>query len=682
MIGILKTCFAPEASPGPAAKAAPDAGAARDARASALLGWTALAVVLAAGVPIFLCMPVWFDTYHYDLCIRKLLRGGVLYRDVFDNNLPGIVWLQGAVRLLVGWRTDAIRLVDLAFFSGGVALLLAWVPRGARVWTAAALYAFYLFLPESCACERDFWMLWPAVVGLTLRRLQVRRLTRGRPAAGTVVLAAFVEGLFWAAGVWIKPFVFVPGLACWLVSLIQIRRAGRGRLASADTGGLLAGGLVAGALGMLWLWRSGSWPYFYEIVFGWNRDYAAFTNRIRLAACMEFLATYLPWSAVGVAAVCLGVAAIRREVVDGPAPVSPSGPARTDCALLAAFYLGWLFQAIFLQLPHDYPVAAGLIPGIALVGAAWRPRPGPSSLVGFTARACLLAVMALCWTAAFRLDRVAHWAECCREGSTPHMQSLLSTRKEYAYCPDPESLAAVEDYLRGQGVGDGDVTCFSGCTHPLYLDMNLEPSTRFNQIEMTALFFVHHRDDLLTELNASHQRFIVADLLWTGLTVEQAEKIDPDDPLALPPDFPYKFALTYPWNEPIVFRSGRFLVHRATVPAVRFWREDSLAGADALSDYAQFDGAALSFRDEDAARKSVDLIDDLYRRSERAGDAAGRHEARLAALTMCDRARGRQGTAGRGVPPLAGGEAGAARAVAGQVKRRGPLAETGGRALR
>ena len=111
--------------------------AAREQRAMALLSWMMLALVLAAGLPIFLCMPVWFDTYHYDVCIRTLLHGGVLYRDVFDNNLPGIIWLQTAIRLLVGWRTDAIRLVDLIFYTTGVLLLLRWVraePACGRRW--------------------------------------------------------------------------------------------------------------------------------------------------------------------------------------------------------------------------------------------------------------------------------------------------------------------------------------------------------------------------------------------------------------------------------------------------------------------------------------------------------------------------------------------------------------------
>ncbi len=156
---------------------------------------------------------------------------------------------------------------------------------------------------------------------------------------------------------------------------------------------------------------------------------------------------------------------------------------------------------------------------------------------------------------------------------------------------------------------------------------------------MACLFFTKHREEILAEVNASRQRFIVSDLVWTGLTSEEAEETNPADPLALPREFPDKFTLTYPWNEPVVFRSGRYVVHRATGPASRFWRLNPIYASDGRNDYAKTYSADLSFRDEEAARQSVAVIDDLYKRSERAGDPAGRHEARIRALTMFDQAR-------------------------------------------
>ena len=160
------------------------------------------------------------------------MHGGVLYRDVFDNNLPGIVWIQAGVRWLVGWRSETLHAVDLVFFSASVALLLRWVRPARACWTAAAIYAFYLFVPEPVPCQRDIWMLFPAVVALTQRRRQVERLLLPISPLLPVLGTAALEGLCWGAGVWIKPFVLAPALACWLIGLLQVRRARGGRVPS------------------------------------------------------------------------------------------------------------------------------------------------------------------------------------------------------------------------------------------------------------------------------------------------------------------------------------------------------------------------------------------------------------------------------------------------------------------
>jgi hypothetical protein len=55
--------------------------------------------------------------------------------------------------------------------------------------------------------------------------------------------------------------------------------------------------------------------------------------------------------------------------------------------------------------------------------------------------------------------------------------------------------------------------------------------------------------------------------------------------------------------------------------------------------YSKFFAGKLSFRDVEAARKSVELIDTLYRQFELTGDLAGQHHALTMALTMFDRAR-------------------------------------------
>src|SRR5947209_1194024 len=164
------------------------------------------------------------------------------------------------------------------------------VPRGARprrwlAWSLAALLAaflaalvlaaFYLSTSEWCHCQRDTWMLLPALLALDLRRRQVVAL--GRPDSDPLSLAGrpFLEGLLWAAAFWIKPFVAVPALACWLAAARRVARTtpGRGTRLVRDGLLLLAGGLAAGAAGSAWLAASGGWADFWENMWVWNRHY-------------------------------------------------------------------------------------------------------------------------------------------------------------------------------------------------------------------------------------------------------------------------------------------------------------------------------------------------------------------------------------------------------------------------
>jgi hypothetical protein len=55
--------------------------------------------------------------------------------------------------------------------------------------------------------------------------------------------------------------------------------------------------------------------------------------------------------------------------------------------------------------------------------------------------------------------------------------------------------------------------------------------------------------------------------------------------------------------------------------------------------YSKFFARKLGYRDEETARRSVELIDHYHRHFELAGDRSGQHHALLMALTMFDRAR-------------------------------------------
>lgn len=61
--------------------------------------------------------------------------------------------------------------------------------------------------------------------------------------------------------------------------------------------------------------------------------------------------------------------------------------------------------------------------------------------------------------------------------------------------------------------------------------------------------------------------------------------------------------------------------------------------SEPMNVYSKFFANKLRFRDEEAARESVDVIDRLHRQFDLVRDRAGQHHALLMALTMFDRAR-------------------------------------------
>src|SRR5581483_4351069 len=69
-------------------------------------------------LPQFVRMPLTNDAEMYDLQAHLLRQGGVLYRDVLEPNLPGVVWVHYMVRSLFGERSEALKFFDLAVFAG------------------------------------------------------------------------------------------------------------------------------------------------------------------------------------------------------------------------------------------------------------------------------------------------------------------------------------------------------------------------------------------------------------------------------------------------------------------------------------------------------------------------------------------------------------------------------------
>ena len=502
----------------------PDAAA--GARWPVWVARAAVAAVLAVHVPAFLCMGLDSDVSMWDLCARNVLRGGVAYRDAVENNLPGMFWLHLAIRSVCGWGPVAMRLADLVVVTGIVWLLLRWLPAGGALpaATAALLFSFYLSTNEWCHCQRDMWMLLPALLALALRGRQVARLGGG---SRSVVGWGFVEGVCWAAAFWIKPFVAVPALLCWLTSVVLVSRS-KGHTAeiATDATGLLAGGLTVGTAGVAWLVGSGAWPAFVDIVVGWNREYVAdcYTAE-RLALLAGVLVRFLPWSLVHLIAV--PVAIEQLWLASGgrkpPESAAPSGGLRPPLAnlrpplansrrtaLLSALYLGWLLQAVWLQQVFDYIHTPAVLLGLALVAARW---PTLDALPRWSVAACVAACLAM-QQSSLVSQRLGLWSRCLREGGTAELRDRLALNDRTGW----RELEQVADFLRRQGALDGEVTCYTVRTLPLYAALNIGPSTRYYALESTLTLFARHRAAIRAELAASRQKYVVCDLYWMRRT--------------------------------------------------------------------------------------------------------------------------------------------------------------------
>jgi hypothetical protein len=522
--------------------------------------------VLLGGVPLFLCRPPWNDVTLHDMAARAILRGGVHYRDVFDTNLPGIDWAMALIRAAFGWSYEILRAFDLLVVGASVAVLCRWVKGNyQRAWFVAAAAMFYPFTSEFSHVQRDPWMFLPAVAAAWLRVRRIREKPRDeRPWA----FGGIVEGFVWGVAVWVKPHVVVPALAVWFASLVFLKR--QERSTRRDFLALLAGGLLAGLPGVAWLVGTGAWPHFVDVFTNWNPDYvadgfASMSGRVSL-----IYNSFRPWSLLNLAAIPLAVSWLWAR----------NDPAR--CAL-AALYLGFLFQGVVIQKGFDYVHVAETLMAMAIVAVAgWSV--GFGYLVWFLVCAALLAVPALgplvkaidpdSWAlrierhALLNPDKLKVWPRCWREGSSASLRDELGVYTNVHVGTTWEDLERVAAFLRRiePPLRDRELTCWHDSTHPLYLMLNLEPSTRYMHFG-TAFDIRKQAPRIADEVAASPQRYVVSDL--RRMTWDTQLPLEPGadgDPLRLPAWFPLSQRDKFPWNQPVVFRAGRYVVHKMSVP--------------------------------------------------------------------------------------------------------------------
>jgi hypothetical protein len=584
---------------------------------SATAGWIATVLALIAGIPLFLCMPPWNDVTLHDMAARSILRGGIHYRDVFDTNLPGIDWAMACIRLVFGWSYETLRAVDLAVIAAEAALLLVWVRRAGGAgysvaWLAASAAMFYPFSSEFNHVQRDPWLLLPALVAALLRlshttnamigktgQAKEGRLEDWRPLQhkGTPFRRSVLEGAVWGVAVWVKPHVIIPAGAMWAVAAIFTARRESCRRIILDLIGLVLGGLIVGAAGVAWMVKTGAWPYFLDVFLNWNPSYLDdMWGGTRDRAVRTFYC-FRPWSILHIAAIPLAFLALwearawSREpgepvkVWGTPRVYTAAGcePVAAARALLAVFYLAWLMQATFLQKGLDYVQVPLLFLGMAVV-ATHRWAFGFAFVCWFAILAAILNIPFLAplaqscqkfWDETheahdpftdFRFMRL--WPRCWREGGSAELRDKLGHLINIHCGTNWEELEDVANFLKtvNPPIGPGELNCWHDSTHPLYLMLNLDPATRYMHYG-TAFGIPGKVEVIAADVAASRQRYVVSDLL--RMTWFRDEAYAPgagEDPHRLPNWLPVSQRMRFPWNQPIVFRSGRYLVQKVEKP--------------------------------------------------------------------------------------------------------------------
>jgi hypothetical protein len=364
--------------------------------------------------------------------------------------------------------------------------------------------------------------------------------------------------------VWIKPFVLVPALACWLVSLFCVRGSPEPgpRRRVLDAVGLLTGGALAGAAGLAWLAGTGAWPWFWDVQLRWNVEYyAGATLSFRLHELLRRSGAALPWSLAHLVAIPLALAALATAVRrrEGPRLSAPA----VARALMAALYLGWLLQAVILQAVFEYHLTPAVL--LALTIVAGQPLPRRAPLTGW-GLAALFIMAAVAMHPLARPERLLAWPRCWQGEPPSELRQQLRLRPE----ADSALLDRVAHYLQGR-VGHGELTAYHAGTIRLYGDLQVVPATRYLLLDDILRHFPGRREQVLSEVMSSRQRYVVTDLVVAQVTRSlPASAALPREGVQPVPDSSLgKVAPSFPWTEPVVFRAGRYLVHEVRSSPVR-----------------------------------------------------------------------------------------------------------------
>jgi len=225
-----------------------------------------LAVLLIISIIIFagttFRWPIVLDPPLYNYIAWLMTQGAVPYRDVFDNNLPGVYVIHFLVVKFLGDGDLAWRFFDLlCLILINIATFL-YCSRFGRLsaLTAAALFsAFHLYNGPLCAGQRDYILIVFIMWGIYFYQ-------KYRESNGNQVYFV-LTGLLLGAGITIKPFV---GFWCALFLLLTIVSDYRKPKYCFRHCALYVIGCSAATIAVSgWLWRANALQPFIDIFYNY-----------------------------------------------------------------------------------------------------------------------------------------------------------------------------------------------------------------------------------------------------------------------------------------------------------------------------------------------------------------------------------------------------------------------------
>jgi len=514
--------------------------------------WAVWAVLVAILLPMFLRMPLTNDTVLYDLQARWIGEGAVPYSDYIEPNLPGAVWIHQAIRSIVGQSSEAFRLFDfsvLTFAFLTVGHFVADSTQRRRTAAGAIVFATLCYLTQSewCHTQRDSWLLFPTVLACFLRW---KNATKGEKwHQSTLWGLSILEGTIWGVAIWLKPHIIFVIVAVWLIGWIVQRDMSKGAVSSL---GLFIGGLIMGTAGIAWFIIMEAWDPFVETVLDWNPGYVAARKagwtRPRIVAMVVRMSPWIWLHFIAIPSACRALCSLKNKHNRH----EQAGP-----AILSAAYLAWIAQSVLTQHLFDYVHLPAILLAVFVIAMT----------VDFTSTGWkwglrVFAVVALLSTSQFQMKRLALWRQCVTGPNSAQLQDELMIFEN----PVRTDMEEIKSFLSKE-LRDGETfIVFNSDMVSMYWDLDQRAPTRFVYAYELLEYFPERKEHIQRDLLAKSPRFMVTDLVSCGMPVRLAEEIGRDGAQAPPPAYKRIRLETFPWNYPVVFREGRYLVHDLKSP--------------------------------------------------------------------------------------------------------------------